>query len=340
MDATERPEVTEYLRHLAAVRNYSDHTIVAYRHDLKVFAAFLDEAFPTGWDWETPQRGDFRHFLGNLQRAGRSKQTVSRQLAVLRSFVRFLRNHLDRDLPNIARQTRTPKLDSRLPKHLTYEQTRTLFRIIEEDIVAAPTIEQRWRAVRSRAICEVLYSTGARLSELCALDVDTVELQDRVDDNRGWAHILHGKRDKERWVPLGSHAVTAVRAWLPIRAAIAEHREHETRALFASLRGGRIEKLNVQRRVVALLARTGALHLSVHSLRHTMASHLLDKGASLRAVQAMLGHENIAQTGRYCHVTTTKLREVYMAAHPRAHRDGTEYFEGPACKPDEPEAIS
>jgi site-specific recombinase XerD len=337
--ATERAEVTDYLRYIEAARGYSAHTVVSYRHDLKVFADWLDQKYPAGWEWSTPPRADFRAFLGDLQRNGRSKETVGRQIAALRSFYRFMRNLLDRDLPNIARQTRTPKTDKKLPKHLQPEQTRALFRLAEHDVIAAPSGFAKHQAIRDLAIVETFYSTGLRLAELVGLDRDHVELTDRVDSNRGWVFVANGKGGKQRWVPLGSHAVRALNAWIPSREAVADYTDTQSRAMFTSMRGGRIFERTVQRRIKKLLCRIGAPHLTVHSLRHTFGTDMRDAGASIRAVQAMMGHESINQTGRYQAVAVSSLKAVYLACHPRADVDGTQYLEGPACRPDEPEAI-
>ena len=331
-------DVTDYLHYVEAAKNYSTHTIVAYRHELAVFSAFLDEKYPAGWAWETPDRAAFREWMGDLQRKGLSKRSAARALASVRSFYTFLRNTLDRDTPNVPRRVRTPKFDSMLPGHLTLEQAKELFQIAERDAASAAGWRDRNQAIRDLAIAEVFYSTGCRLSELCDLDFKDVELTDRVFESRGWATILEGKGGDSRVVPLGTFAVRALKAWLPVREAMQEHQNKRSRALFVSLRCDRMDQRSVQRRMDKLLGRAGRPDLSVHALRHSMATHLHDAGANLRAVQAMLGHKNISMTGRYAHVAVTGLKETYMRCFPRANLDIGPYLD-PVCKPDEPEAI-
>jgi integrase/recombinase XerC len=333
---TERPEVEDFLKYIDAIKEYSPHTLTAYRHDLKVLADWLDEQYPAGWEFETPTRADIRRFLGDLERKGRSRETRARQLAVIHSFVQFVGFHLDRDLPKLALQTRCGRLAKRLTKHLSEEQVGELFRLAEQDVTVNGTWGHR-QAIRDLAMYETLYSTGMRLAELCALDRDDVTLGDKKDPIRGWADVKRAKGGKAGGAPLGTYAVRAIKAWLPIRAKLQDHHQMHIRALFLSMPGYRIGHRAVQRRVEKMLIRIGAPDLSVHSFRHSFATHLLDQGASLRAIQEMLNHVSLDQTGRYCAVAVKNLKKTYMASHPRANYDGYEGLYEPHCRPDEPE---
>lgn len=291
--------VDDFLDDLRA-RNLSVHTVNAYRRDLLQFERFLrdlkrDET-PTAGDLEA---GAVRRFVASLAAARFSRRTVRRKLAAVKSFARFLvaRGRLPAD-PTLGLSG--PKVDRRLPSFLRTSEIDVLFAE-----PAAPTEVE----LRDRAILELFYGTGIRLSELTGLRLEHVDL------SGGLLRVL-GKGNKERFVPVGRAATRAIRAYLGARAA--EDRERGT-ALFTSARGGALSGRTVQRIVAKRLGRVSeARHLSPHVLRHTFATHMLNAGADLRAVQELLGHASLSSTQIYTHVTTERLKEVYRKSHPRA----------------------
>jgi integrase/recombinase XerC len=302
-------DVEEFLRHLEKERDVSPHTVTAYRRDLAAFVEFLGGCYGTeGWSWEGVDRLAMRGFLAHLARAGVGKRTMSRTLSGVRSFYRWMhRNELVEANP--ARALGAPKLDKHLPGYLDRAQIDLLFQMAE-----ARAMEGDFTAVRNLAILELFYSTGMRLSELQGLsrgDLDLVSQQAKV----------RGKGRKERIVPIGDHAVRALRNYEAKRDDLLRNRRAgvDRTAYFLSRTGKRIGVRMVQKVVSAFLAEIDEdAGLSVHSLRHTFATHLLDAGADLRAVQELLGHSSISTTQIYTHTSVERLKQVYQRAHPRA----------------------
>jgi integrase/recombinase XerC len=301
---TPRAEVTEYLSHLEKERDVSPHTVKAYARDLDAFTEFCDRHYGT-WKWETLDRLGLRGFLGELQRRGLSKRSAARALSAVRSLYRFLQEH--HGVPNnIARAARIPKLEKRLPTYLNRQQTDRLFEWAEsraggDDLV--PT--------RDLAMLELFYSTGIRLSELSGMNLEDLDLlSDQVK--------VRGKGRKERIVPVGSRAVLALRRYLNLREQLLSRSGADRRALFLSRRGKRLAPRGVQRIVHRMFDAIGGDGLRVHSLRHTFATHMLDAGADLRAVQELLGHASLSTTQVYTHISVERLKKVYNQAHPRA----------------------
>jgi integrase/recombinase XerC len=298
-------EISEFIAFLEKERNDSPHTVTAYARDLEAFAAFCQDYYGGPWSWAGVDRLAVRGFLAAEQRRGLAKRSVARALSALRTFYRFL--NATRGLAvNPARAARTPKLDKTLPTWLDRAELETLFAAAEARAAAGT-----FREVRDLAMLELFYSTGMRLAELAGLndpDVDLVSDQVRV----------RGKGKKERIVPVGSHAAAAVRNYLRIRDNIATQRGGN-RPLFVNMRGTRITPRGVQlamKRLFDTLARGNEMH--VHALRHSFATHLLDAGADLRAVQELLGHASLGTTQVYTHTSVEKLKKVYEQAHPRA----------------------
>jgi integrase/recombinase XerC len=300
-----RPEVSAFLTYLDKQRGQSPNTIKAYRRDLEAFTDFCDRHYGGAWTWTTVDRLGMRGFLGELQRRGLAKRSAARALSAVRSLYRFLQeNH---GVPsNIARAARVPKLDKRLPTYMDKEQTGALFAWAE-----ARAEGDDFAATRDLAILELFYSTGIRLSELSGMNLEDLDL---LSDQAK----VRGKGRKERIVPVGSRAVLALRRYLNLRETVVGRRGSDRRAVFVSRLGRRLAPRGVQRAVHAMFDAIGGDTLRVHSLRHTFATHMLDAGADLRAVQELLGHASLSTTQIYTHTSVERLKKVYNAAHPRA----------------------
>jgi integrase/recombinase XerC len=301
---TARPEITEYLTHLEKERDVSPHTVKAYARDLEDFSEFCDRHYGD-WTWATLDRLGIRGFLGELSRRGLATRSAARALSAVRSFYRYLQEHHGL-ANNVARAARVPKLDKRLPTYLDRDQTGRLFEWAESRASA-----DEFGPTRDLAILELFYSTGIRLAELCGVNLEDLDLlSDQVK--------VRGKGRKERIVPVGSRAVLALRRYLNTRDPVVARPRTDRRAVFVSRRGRRLAPRGVQRIVHALLAGIGGDGLRVHSLRHTFATHMLDAGADLRAVQELLGHASLSTTQIYTHTSVERLKRVYNQAHPRA----------------------
>lgn len=298
-------QVEDYLRHLVVERGLSDNTVQAYRRDLLRYQEYLGSRGIGSLAEVT--RVDVEEFRRHLDHIGLAPASVTRCVVAVRNLHRFAvgSGQLQADVTaGMSPGTRS----RRLPKALTMDQV--------ESLLAAPdtsTVE----GLRDAALLELLYGTGARVSEVCALDVDDIR---PVLDDPDLGLRLIGKGDKERIVPLGSYAAKAVDAWLirgrPAWAEIGNG-EH---ALLLNTRGRRLSRQSAW----AVIRRAGEAagldveHLSPHSLRHSYATHLLDGGADVRVVQELLGHSSVTTTQIYTLVTADHLREVYRSSHPRA----------------------
>jgi integrase/recombinase XerC len=302
-----RPETRDFLRFLDTERNDSPHTVRAYGRDLAGLETFLDGYYGgTGWTWAGVDRLAMRGYLADGASRGWSKRTMARALSAFRSFYRFLNVHHGVEV-NPARAASLPKLEKRLPGYLDRGAMARLF-----DLAEARAADGGFIALRDRAILELFYSTGMRLGELVGLDVEDVDL---VSDQAR----VRGKGKKERLLPVGRPAVAAVRHYLPWRDALAAEPGAERRALFLSVRGRRLTPRTVQRIVRGFLDAVGeGADVRTHSLRHSFATHLLDAGADLRAVQELLGHASLSTTQVYTHTSVERLKKVYHQAHPRA----------------------
>ena len=303
------PDVHDFLLHLEKERNDSPNTLLAYRRDLEAFTDFLGDYYGgEKWSWGGVDRLAIRGFMGHLTRRKLSKRSIARALSAVRSFYRFL-HRIERVEANPARGVSTPKLEKYLPAYLDRAQIDLLFQMAEVKAWGGSFVD-----VRNLAILELLYSTGMRLSELAGVnrnDVDLVSQQVKV----------RGKGRKERIVPLGDHAQLALRNYETKRDELLRlvGARSDRTAFFVSRTGKRIGVRAVQLAVIGFLDEIDEdAGLSVHSLRHTFATHLLDAGADLRAVQELLGHSSISTTQIYTHTSVERLKQVYQKAHPRA----------------------
>jgi integrase/recombinase XerC len=299
------PEVATYLRHLADERQLSENTVKAYRRDLEDLEEFLTGYVGTPeWEWATVDRLTLRSFLGSLQRRGLARRTMARKLSAIRTFFRFL--NLEEEVPgNPARAIRSPRGERTLPEHVGRDGIRSLFRLAE-----AGAAENTLAGTRSLAALELLYGSGMRLSELHDLDMGDLDLI-------GEKARVEGKGRKERVVPLTGSAVRAIRRYEPRRAEAGAPPRRGP--LLVNPSGGRLSRRSIQKAVRDLLERAGEGEgVSVHSLRHSFATHLLDGGADLMAVKELLGHASLSTTRIYTHTSRERLRQVYRDAHPRS----------------------
>jgi len=293
--------IERFLRFLAAERGASPLTLKSYREDLRQLEEFLRSA-----GCRSPGEASsviLRRFAGGLHAAGYAASSVARKLASTRSFYAF--GQREGWVPaNPAKPLRSPKRSRKLPKFLTGEEIGRL--------LAAPQ-PGRAGGLRDQAILEVMYSSGVRVRELVSLD-------DADLDIRGGTVRVRGKGRRERLGIVGSHAQRALQSWLAARPrpAVAPPRG-APRPLFTNKFGRRLSVRGVARLLEKHLAAAGlSKRASPHTLRHSFATHLLDAGADIRSVQELLGHKSLVTTQIYTHVTTTRLREAFDKAHPRA----------------------
>lgn len=306
---SEQKAVQDYLLHLEKERDVSPNTLIAYRRDLEEFVSFLGMYYGAReWSWQGLDRLAIRGFLAHLTRKKLNKRSIARSLSAVRSFYKYLHRN-EQVEANPARSVITPKQDKYLPSYLDRAQIDLLFQS-----AAVKAQEGRFPDVRNAAILELFYSTGMRLSELRGInrmDIDLLSQQVKV----------RGKGRKERIIPIGDHAQLALRNYESKRDELLRHigAAGDRTAFFLSSRGKRISVRAVQNAVKGLLDKIDENSgLSTHSLRHTFATHLLDAGADLRAVQELLGHASISTTQIYTHTSIERLKQVYQKAHPRA----------------------
>ena len=298
-----------FLKVLTHERQLSEHTVSAYRRDLDDLSRFLTEYLGTpDWEWGVVDRLTLRSFLGWCLRRGLSRRTIGRKLSAIRGFFRFL--HLEDRLPvNPARAMRAPKAEKRLPGHLSRPEMDAVFRLAE-----ARAAENTLPGTRTLVILELLYGSGLRLSELQSLN--------RGEMDEGAEQVkVRGKGKKERIVPLTRRSLQSLNRYDPRRqeALSSGAASRDPEALLVNGKGGRLSRRSIQRAVRDILERAAADQgLSVHSLRHSFATHLLDAGADLMAVKELLGHVSLSTTQIYTHTSKERLKSVYKQAHPRS----------------------
>ena len=293
-----KQEASRIDQFLGTLQHLSSHTQKAYQRDLAVLLKFVDAHDVQKWD-ELDGR-QIRSFVAWRHRQGIGGRSLQRNLSAVRAFYRYLMGE-GVAKHNPAEGVQAPKSPRRLPKLLDVDQAAQLLEIDDR----APL------AIRDKAILELMYSSGLRLSELVMLDMGSLDLVDAVV-------TVTGKGKKTRSVPVGKHAREAIRQWLKIRGGMANDEEM---AIFVSQRGKRISRRSIQQRLKQWAIKQGLTnHVNPHMLRHSFASHLLESSGDLRAVQELLGHADISTTQVYTHLDFQHLANVYDNAHPRAHK--------------------
>lgn len=282
--------IEKFIRYLEIEKNYSAHTVLNYRLDLDDFSRFLGEGNIESVDYLT-----LRKYLAVLKEKNLKSRSVARKLSTLRSFFRFLtREGFLKVNPILV--VSSPKTEKHLPQFLTEDETSRLMESASRDDE---------RSLRDRAVLETFYSTGIRISELVGLNNEDIDFISGIVKVRG-------KGKKERIVPIGEHAIRAIREYL-------DKRKKQSQAIFLNKSGKRITDRGV-RDIIEKYIKLASLRqgISPHTLRHSFATHLLNRGADLRSVQELLGHANLSTTQIYTHLTTERLKNVYDKAHPRA----------------------
>jgi integrase/recombinase XerD len=292
--------IRDFLHFLTVEKGLAENTIEAYRRDLKKYALFLKETFQIA-DPKEITRIHILQFLGKLRGEGKSTKTLARHIASIRSFHHFLlRDRIVDTDPTL--HIDSPKPERNLPRVLNQKEV--------EQLLNSPDLSTEY-GIRDKAMLELLYATGMRVSELVRLNLDDVYL------SMGFVRCI-GKGNKERIIPLGKHAARAVENYLRhSRPKLAKKRQ--TEALFLNHHGQRLTRQGFWKILKQLAEKAGIkTPLTPHTLRHSFATHLLENGADLRAVQEMLGHADISTTQIYTHVTKTRIKDVYRKYHPRA----------------------
>jgi integrase/recombinase XerC len=311
--------IEEYLQHLRAERDASAHTLRNYRVDLVQFLDYIRKRRGSEADPQPAQVDQYaiRGFLAHLHGDNLAPSSVARKLAALRSFFRFLcrRGTLK---SNPAELVVGPRLPRRTTAHLSLDDTFQLMlspRYPEDSGLSGRSKDAETLSLRDRAILELFYAAGLRIGELTGLNLAD------LDSAEGLVRVL-GKGRKERIVPVGRTAVAALRDYLDVRGSLKQRRDEtraEAAALFLNARGGRLTSRGVSLIVLRHLQSSGlGKKITTHGLRHSFATHLLNAGADLRAIQELLGHARLSTTQRYTHVSLDKVMEIYDRAHPRA----------------------
>lgn len=297
------------MKHLKYERNSSPHTLRNYESDLVQFYDYLAPPDEDGKRRSVNVRDidhlTIREYMASLYEKKKKKSSIHRKVASLRTFFRYLCREGVMEL-NPAKLVATPRVERTLPNHLTIEQ---MIRFIE-----TPDVETLL-GKRDRSMLELLYASGLRVSEMVGLNLTDVDFTNQTVR-------VKGKGRKERIVPFGNHALKALQDYLAVRGELlieADPDKADPTALFFNYQGTRITTRSVGRMVDKYVKMCADVHhISPHSLRHSFATHLLDAGADLRAIQEMLGHARLSTTQQYTHVSTDKLMEVYDKAHPKA----------------------
>jgi len=310
-----RDHLKSFLAYLKLNRHVSPHTVRAYDSDVSQYLAFvaadrgkkMSELGPADLDMYS-----VRAHIVELNKAGKARSSVARKLSGLRTFIKYLRREevIDHDPAAMAV---APRRDQTIPTHLSEPEVA---RLIETPDTGDPL------GRRDRAILELFYASGLRLSELVAIDLEDLNLGDRM------VRVM-GKGGKERILPFNQSTVAAIKAWMKDRATIATPERQKAKGkrqkvgdpLFVNYRGTRLTGRSVDRLLRRYVAQCSTrMGISPHALRHSFATHLLQRGADLRAIQELLGHSRLSTTQRYTHVNAAQLIDVYKKAHPRAQR--------------------
>ncbi|MFB0509731.1 MAG: tyrosine recombinase XerC [bacterium] len=287
-----------FLAYLAKEKFFSSHTIRSYRIDLEQFFDFVNDRLGNK-DLKAMRREDIRDYLGFILRYGYERRSAARKLSTIKSFFKFLVREKIADF-NPARDVKTPRLEKKLPGFLTQFQAQKALQIIGDNEASC----------RNRAILEVLYGAGLRASELVGLDIDNIDFTSEI-------MRIKGKGNKERILPLGSYAKEAIQDYLKKR------QNKDNPAVFLNQQGKRLTTRSIQNIVNKQLSKVSEVTgTNPHILRHSFATHLLERGADLRAVQELLGHTSLSTTQIYTHLSVERLKKIYDQAHPRSGAQG------------------
>jgi integrase/recombinase XerC len=297
----------DFLSYIEHEKKYSDKTVTAYSKDLEDFEAFAKETLGDQYLVKA-DRPFFRKWLFSLSKDGFAKTTIQRKISAVKSFFRFLNER--QNLANTSYEFLiAPKQDKNLPDFLTREQVLTIIESVDDD---------SFEGIRDRAILELFYSTGIRLRELLSIKIGDFNF------HRGTLKVT-GKGSKDRIVPVGSTALKAIQKYqkLQMTKLLENSIDYNRNVLFITKKGKPLYPMAVQRMVKKqLLEHTGINKYNPHIFRHSFATHMLDNGADIRAVKDILGHESLATTQHYTHLSVQKLKQAYESAHPRAESDG------------------
>lgn len=301
--AAQYPMVDKFLRYLQVEKNTSPLTVKNYDADISLFSSFLADRFGSEFQWHQVGVLDIRAYLALLNKEKYARTTIARRISSLRSFYKFLLRE-DYMEQNPFVKVRTPKLEKRLPVFLEELEIN--------DLLSLP--DRNELGLRDQAILELLYATGCRVSELVGLSTVNIDLSNQYV-------LLLGKGNKERIVPIGQACCQAVRQYLQMaRGFLMEKNKAKLHdKVFVNSRGGPLTDRSVRRILDKYITQLATQkNVTPHTIRHTFATHLLDHGADLRAVQELLGHANLSTTQIYTHVTTERITSVYQKNHPRA----------------------
>jgi integrase/recombinase XerC len=293
-------EIKEFLSYLESVKQYSPHTLKGYERDLKKLSDYLSDQNIE--NWKIVKEHDLRTFINSERRRGLSPRSIQRLLSSCRTFFEHL---LIEGLIQLspAQNVSSPKLAQLLPKAMDADLVQRLLDFKPKGIIE----------IRDKALAELLYSSGLRLSEVCQLEVQDLDLKERT------CRVL-GKGNKTRIVPVGKKAIQAIRDWMIYRSELKATKATSSDAIFLNNKGNRISARSIQLRLEKLCLQRGIPGINPHMLRHSFASHVLESSGDLRAVQEMLGHSDISTTQIYTKLDFQHLSKVYDKAHPRAKK--------------------
>ena len=292
-------EIKVFLSYLESIKQYSPNTIKSYERDLLCLSSFLSSEHKS---WKLVNEHEIRTFINSERRRGLSPRSIQRLLSSCRTFFEYLLNEgLIKISP--AQNISSPKLAQLLPKAMDADLVQRLLDFKPRGITE----------IRDKALAELLYSSGLRLSEICRLNLNDLDLKERTC-------IVVGKGNKTRIVPVGRKAIQAIRVWLQHRSDLTTTKKTNTEAVFLNNKGKRISPRSVQLRLEKLCQLRGIPGINPHMLRHSFASHVLESSGDLRAVQEMLGHSDIGTTQIYTKLDFQHLAKVYDKAHPRAKK--------------------
>ncbi len=293
-------DIQVYLSYLESVKQYSQHTLNGYKRDLQKLSKYLSDQEID--KWKLVKEHDLRTFVNSERRRGLSPRSIQRILSSCRTFFEFLLTEGQIKL-SPAQNISSPKLAQLLPKAMDADLVQKLL-----DFKAKGMIE-----VRDKALAELLYSSGLRLSEICKLNMEDLDTKERTC-------VVSGKGNKTRIVPVGKKAIQAIRDWFMYRSELKQSKATSTNAIFLNNKGNRISPRSIQLRLEKLCLMRGLPGINPHMLRHSFASHVLESSGDLRAVQEMLGHSDIGTTQIYTKLDFQHLAKVYDKAHPRAKK--------------------